>query len=215
MDVDIIIFDLDDTLYPSSSGIWELIRERIDSFMISKLNYTENNVQDAREKFFTQFGTTLRGLESVHHIDSLDFLTYVHNIPIHELLIPNIKLSKMLSSIKQKKAIFTNGDRWHAKRVTDSLNVTDCFDIVIDIIDVSPFCKPMMESFDIAFQKLNVTDPHRVLIIDDSLRNLQAAQELGLQTIWVKESNNHNRSGITQIKRIDELDMVYPTLFHQ
>ncbi|MDO9087758.1 MAG: pyrimidine 5'-nucleotidase [Anaerolineaceae bacterium] len=213
MEVEIIIFDLDDTLYPSSSGVWTLIRERIDLFMISKLNYTVHNVHSAREQFFKEFGTTLRGLESVHHIDPMEYLQFVHNIPIHRLLFPNIILSRILSEIKQRKVIFTNGDRWHAKRVTDSLNITENFDEVIDILDVSPYCKPMKESFEIAFRKLNIFDPQKALLIDDSLRNIQAAKNLGLQTIWVKEVDNHDHRDFSHIRSIEELIIGFPAIF--
>ncbi|HSM26070.1 MAG TPA: hypothetical protein VK856_14495, partial [Anaerolineaceae bacterium] len=87
--IETIIFDLDDTLYPSSAGIWSLIRERIDTFMIDRLGYDEKDVPVIRENFFQTYGTTLRGLESVHHIDANDYLEFVHNIPLVQYLNPN------------------------------------------------------------------------------------------------------------------------------
>lgn len=212
MTVDLLIFDLDDTLYPSSSGIWSLIRERIDLFMISKLGYTHENVHSARENFFREFGTTLRGLESVHHIDSMEYLKFVHDIPIHEYLFPNSQLNSMLSNIHQKKVIFTNGDRWHSRRVTDALMISSHFDEIIDILDVSPYCKPMIESFQIMLKQLNVSDAQNILLLDDNIRNIQMAEKLGMQTVWVTENNHFQNYDGKQIKKIEDLINNYPEI---
>ncbi|PKO07058.1 MAG: pyrimidine 5'-nucleotidase [Chloroflexi bacterium HGW-Chloroflexi-3] len=212
MDVDLLLFDLDDTLYPSSSGIWSLIRERIDLFMISKLGYTHENVHFAREKFFREFGTTLRGLESVHHVDPDEYLKFVHDVPIHEYLFPNSQLDRMLSNIQQNKVIFTNGDRWHSKRVTDALMISDHFIETIDILDVSPYCKPMIESFQIALEKLKVSNAKNILLIDDNLRNIQMAERLGLQTVWVTENSQFQNNEGKKIKKIEDLLNFYPEI---
>lgn len=212
MDVDLLLFDLDDTLYPSSSGIWSLIRERIDLFMISKLGYTRENVLSARENFFREFGTTLRGLESVHHIDPIEYLKFVHDIPINEYLLPNLQLDIMLSNIPQKKVIFTNSDRWHSKRVTDALMISDHFNEIIDIQDVSPYCKPMIESFHIAMEKLNVSNSQNILLIDDNLRNVQMAEKLGLQAVWVTENGDFQKNEIKLIRKVEDLLNIYPEI---
>jgi len=210
MALDLLIFDLDDTLYPSSSGIWSLIRERIDLFMTAKLGYTHENVHTARENFFREFGTTLRGLESMHHVDPYEYLKFVHDIPINEYLLPNLPLDEMLSNIQQRKVIFTNGDRWHSKRVTDALMISEHFNEIIDILDVSPYCKPMIESFQIALEKLKVSNAQNILLIDDNFRNIQTAEKLGLQTVWVTENSHIQNDVGKQITKIEDLLKIYP-----
>lgn len=210
MEIETIIFDLDDTLYPSSSGIWALIRARIDKFMIEKLSYAEENVPAAREKFFLEYGTTLRGLESVHHINPIEYLEYVHEIPLDQYLFPNTDLQSILQNIPQRKAIFTNGDRWHSKRVTDALSISQFFEEVIDILDVSPYCKPMEQAFEIALKKLDIKDTKTALLIDDNIRNIQAGKKLGLNTILVAENGQSFDSDIIRIKKIEELETAFP-----
>lgn len=210
MAVELLIFDLDDTLYPSSSGIWSLIRERIDLFMISKLGYTNENVLSARENFFREFGTTLRGLESVYHIDSIEYLKFVHDIPINEYLFPNLDLGTMLAKIQQRKVIFTNGDRWHARRVTEALGISEYIDEIIDILDVSPYCKPMMESFQVAMEKLKVSTAQNILLLDDNMRNIQMAEKLGMQTVWVTENNHFQKNETKHINKVEDLLNIYP-----
>lgn len=212
MTIKLLVFDLDDTLYPSSSGIWSLIRERIDLFMISKLGYTHESVHSARENFFREFGTTLRGLESAHHIDPIEYLKFVHDIPIKDYLTPNVQLIAMLNKIQQRKTIFTNGDRWHAKRVTDALRISEHFEEIIDILDVDPYCKPMKQSFFIAMEKLNVSKSKNILLIDDNLRNVQMAEKLGFQTVWVTENGYEKKNGIKQIIKVEDLLNTYPEI---
>ncbi len=210
MEIETIIFDLDDTLYPSSSGIWALIRARIDKFMIEKLDYTEENVPKAREKFFLEYGTTLRGLESVHNIDTIEYLKFVHEIPLDQFLYPNEHLQKILKNLSQRKVIFTNGDRWHSRRATDALKISQYFDQVIDILDVSPYCKPMKQAFEIALKKLEITETKTAILIDDNIRNIQAAKSLGMKAIFVAENGHNVDTDIIKIKKIEELDQVFP-----
>lgn len=204
MNINAILFDLDDTLYPVTSGVWSLIRENIDLFMMSRLQYPATEVSRAREGFFRQYGTTLRGLEATHNIDPLEYLQFVHNVPIDKLITSNTYLGKMLSKIPLRKAIFTNADRLHAKRVLEALAVDQYFETIIDILDVKPFCKPMRESFEIALKKIGVNQPSSVLLIDDSMRNINTAQSLGMPTVWVNNSIDHHDYGGFQIKQIED-----------
>ncbi len=57
-----IFFDLDDTLYPSSSGLWKAIKERMNIYMRDMLHIPEDEVPALREQYYKMYGTTLRGL---------------------------------------------------------------------------------------------------------------------------------------------------------
>ena len=208
----IILFDLDDTIYPKSSGVWSMIRERIDIFMINKLGYDQSEVKATREKFFKQYGTTLRGLESVHKIDPIEYLKFVHQIPLSEKIGPNNSLKNMLEKLPQQKVIFTNSDRWHAKRVTDILGITSQFEDVIDILDISPYCKPMSEAFQIALGKLGNPHPHEILMIDDNIRNIEMADNLGFKTIWVNDQSESDNGKIIALDKLEDLLNKYPEL---
>lgn len=212
MEIEIILFDLDDTLYPGSSGMWTLIRERIDAFMIEKLHYEKSEVHKTRQKLFNEFGTTLRGLESVHHIDPIEYLKFVHDIPLNDYLSPNLKLNRILEILPQKKVIFTNGDRWHALRVTDALDITRHFEETVDIIDVAPYCKPMEEAFELAFQKLEIFDPSKALLIDDNIRNIKTALKLGMKSILISDDGNTFDPDILRIKTIEDLGSIFPSV---
>ena len=75
-----MLFDLDDTLYPRSSGIWEAIGIRMDRYMVEKLSIPTDTVASERKRLFHAHGTTMRGLVAEYGIDDVDFLAYVHDI---------------------------------------------------------------------------------------------------------------------------------------
>ena len=58
-----LFFDLDDTLYPASTGLWHAIKERMNMFMHERLCLPEAEIPALREQYFKTYGTTLRGLQ--------------------------------------------------------------------------------------------------------------------------------------------------------
>jgi len=186
-----LFFDLDETLYPRQSGVWEAIAERIDSYMRDILKFHPDEIYAVRNRLFQQYGTTLKGLQTVRDIDKYDYLQYVHDIPIDDLLQPNPKLRAVLLRYPQRKVIFTNADLPHAERVIRALGLQGCFDLIVDIHDISPHCKPEPEAFHIALEKSGNPLPAECVLLDDKLSNLAEARRLGMYTILVGE----NRAG--------------------
>jgi pyrimidine 5'-nucleotidase len=178
-----IFFDLDDTLYPSSSGLSLKIKERIGIYMQERLNIPAGEMQSLRRKYFEQYGTTLRGLQANYNIDMPDFLAYVHDLPLREYIQPNPALHAVLRDLPVKKLIFTNADIHHARRVLQVLELEQFFEGIVDVVALEPFCKPMPESFGIALAAAGETDPSRCVMIDDLPRTTRAARDIGLFSI--------------------------------
>lgn len=182
---EVMFFDLDETLYPSSIGIWQAIGLRMDSYITDRLGVDAKDVTDLRNNLFHQYGTTLRGLREEYSIDESEFLAFVHNIPIEQYLKRDELLIETLSLFPQRKVIFTNADTNHARRVLTNLGIESFFSQVIDIQQIYPYCKPMEEAFHIAIKTAGVKNPANCVMIDDSIRNLHVAHDLGLFTIQV------------------------------
>lgn len=183
-----IFFDLDDTLYPPSAGLWKQIKARIGLYMRERMNIPPNEVESLREKYFLQYGTTLRGLQAHHRIDTEDFLAFVHDLPLHEYLTPNPALRDIIASLPTVNLIFTNADIHHARRVLSALGLSDLFQKIIDVNALAPYCKPMPESFQIAMQAAGETDPSKCVMIDDIQRTTRAAKAQGLFSVLYHES---------------------------
>ena len=89
-----LFFDLDDTLYAPSSGVWQAIMMRIEQYMHERLNIPTEEIPGLREDLFRKYGTTLRGLQILWHVDEREFVEYVHDVPVDRLLSPDPALRK-------------------------------------------------------------------------------------------------------------------------
>ncbi len=204
--------DLDETVYPTSCGVWEAIEERMERYMHERLNIPFPDIPAMRKALFLQYGTTLRGLQMTRHVDEHEFVDYVHDVPVDRLLQPDPALRQVLLRYPQRKIILTNADRNHASRVIQQVELEGCFERIIDILDLSPYCKPMLESFEIAMRLAGEQDPGRCVFIDDSPRNLAAGREFGFYTIQVSEAKPETQLTGSQahacIARLSELPSV-------
>ncbi len=178
-------FDLDDTLYPPASGLWQQIGGRITRFMCERLGFKPDQVQGYREKFFREYGTTLRGLQANYAVDTEDYLAFVHDVQLSEYIQPNPALRRVIESIGAKKYIFTNADCNHAERVLKVVGLEGLFDGVIDVHDIAPYCKPMPESFQLALKRAGNPDLKGCMLIDDQARITRAARQQGFYTVLV------------------------------
>lgn len=182
-----IFFDLDDTLYPASTGLWKAIKERMNIYMRERMGFSEDQISHIREKYFLQYGTTLRGLQAHHEIDVQDFLAFVHDLPLNDFLTPNPTLRSIIASLPTRNLIFTNADLHHADRVLNALGLRDLFEIIVDVNAIDPYCKPMPESFQRAMHAAGETDPSKCVMIDDIHRTTRAAKAAGLFSILYHE----------------------------
>ncbi len=186
-----LFFDLDDTLYPASSGLWDAIKERMNVYMREQLGLPLADIPRLREQYFRQYGTTLRGLQAHHGVDTQRFLAFVHDLPLGEYLRPNPLVREVIASLPVHKWIFTNADVAHARRVLAALGLEDCFEGIVDVNAVAPYCKPMPESFDIALRMAGERDARRCAMIDDLPRTTRAAREVGIFGILYGQSRPH------------------------
>lgn len=192
-----IFFDLDDTLYPSSSGLWHAIKERMNLYMAKHMGFSPDEIPKLRENYYLEYGTTLRGLQANHEIDVEDYLAFVHDIPLENFIQPNQRLCKIISSLGTQNLIFTNADKAHAQRVLKALAIADCFKSIVDVNAVAPYCKPMPESFQVAIRMANETDPRQCVLIDDLPRTTQAASEAGFFSILYGQDGPHPAANAT------------------
>lgn len=178
-----IFFDLDDTLYPPGAGLWQAIKERMNLYMRDHMDIPENEIPTLRENYFREYGTTMRGLQENHNIDSDEFLAFVHDLPLKDYLTPNPTLRSVIASLPTRNLIFTNADSAHARRVLTALELDDLFDTIVDVNAVAPYCKPMPKSFEIAMTIAGESDPSKCVMIDDITRTTRAAKEAGLFSV--------------------------------
>lgn len=184
--MDVLIFDLDNTLYPAEKQLFNLIDVRINRYMTEIVGIPAPEVDALRRDYWRQYGVTLQGLIRHHAVDPEDYLHYVHDIDVTSRLVPDITLRKMLASLPQRKAVFTNGSTCHAARVLSALGIEDMFEKVYDIRVAAYQPKPFPEPYHAVLEELDAV-AERCIMIEDSRDNLQTAKRLGMGTILVGE----------------------------
>ena len=118
------IFDLDNCLYPASTGLFELIDERMGAFIQRLLNCDPVEAKRVQKAHFHEHGTTLAGLMREHEVDPHLFLDDVHSIPLDRVS-RDERLARGLARLPGRKIVFTNGDAPYARRVLEALGIGD------------------------------------------------------------------------------------------
>ncbi len=199
-----LLFDLDDTLYPTSAGMMEAIGTRMGEFMIERVGIPPNDVDRVRKAYWDRYGTTLRGLYIERHIDPQAFLNYVHAVPVEKFLQPDPRLSVMLTQLTQPKYIFTNAPADYAQRVLAALGVEKYFMRIFDINFIEYESKPTPSGYAKVLGALDAPATE-CAIVDDTTRNLAPAQKLGMKTVLVRGSPHGTTS--------DGADAVIDTIY--
>lgn len=188
-----LLFDLDDTLYPTSVGMMQEISARMSAWMMTRLGVPAEDVDRQRQDYWARYGTTLRGLYIERQIDPHDFLDFVHDIRVEKYLRRDAQLAAMLARLPQIKVIFTNAPAEYARRVVRALGIEKHFAEIFDIHFIAYESKPTPSAYD----KVLAALPARAgacAMIDDTARNLAPAKKLGMTTVWLDGGNNRHGS---------------------
>ena len=186
--MDVLIFDLDNTLYPAEKLLFNLIDVRINRYMTEIVGIPAPEVDALRRDYWRLYGVTLQGLIRHHAVDPEDYLLYVHDIDVPSRLSPDLVLREVLNSLPQRKAVFTNGSLCHAGRVLAALGIEDMFERVYDIRVAAYQPKPYPAPYHAVLAELGTT-AERCIMIEDSRDNLHTAKQLGMGTILVGDGH--------------------------
>ena len=208
-----VFFDLDDTLYPATLGLWEAIRERMHTYMKNLLDIPDDELATLREHYLETYGTTLRGLQVNHLVDAEDYLAYVHDLPLDQYLKPDPALRELLLSIPKQRWVFTNADYNHARRVMHTLGISDCFDGILDTHSTEFISKPNPDAYTHALSVTGESKPQHCVYLDDATRNLLPASQLGFYTVLVGATSPHPAARQT-IATVHDLPTAMPWLWN-
>jgi putative hydrolase of the HAD superfamily len=178
------IFDLDNTLYPTSCRLFDQIHERMTRFIAARFALAPEAALARQKAYFREHGTTLRGLMVVDRIDPNEFLAFVHDIDL-TCVPPDPVLVAALAALPGRKIVHTNGSRRHAERLLDHLGICGSFCGIIDIEIAGYEPKPALAGYHELLRRHQVT-PGTALMVEDIARNLIPAAALGMTTAWMR-----------------------------
>lgn len=187
------IFDLDNCLYPASTGLFELIDQRMGAYIERLLGVDSSEAKRVQKAHFHAHGTTLAGLMREHQVDPLDFLSDVHAIPLDRVS-SDERLALNLGRLPGRKIIFTNADEPYARRVLEALGVGEHFAELHDIHAAELLPKPNEHGYRLLIDRFGI-DPARAAMVEDMAQNLEPAKMLGMTTVWVDNGSERGNHG--------------------
>ncbi len=144
-----ILFDLDETLYPSSSGLLDAISRKMTEYVSDLLGLDPGEAARMRKNWGKKYGTTLGGLVNDYGLsDPEGYLFYTHAVSIGDYLNKDLELIEVLSSISQPKSILTNSPMEHSERVLGYLEIIDQFEYIFDIRFNAFIGKPVLSTYE-------------------------------------------------------------------
>jgi putative hydrolase of the HAD superfamily len=202
-----LLFDLDETLYPSSSGMVGEISRRMTTYVSRYLKLEEDRAARLRRELSQKHGTTLTGLMTEHSFtDPEAYLKFAHPTDVGRYLHKDPELASALSSIALPKSILTNAPQEHALRILEYLEISHLFERIFDIRINDFRGKPAKEVYHHVLTELG-RKASEVLFIDNRIDYLLSFQEIGGKILWVAEADPKLSppEGLARIAHIKEL----------
>jgi len=181
--VDTWLFDLDNTLYPASSGFMGGLESRMTDYVQKVTGLPRDEAYRLQKKYLAEYGLTLGGLVAHHGVDPADYHAMFDDLPL-EVLSQDPALIAAIARLPGRRLIFTNANDVHAERVLKRLGLHHLFDDVFHIALSAYVPKPSRKAF-AAMDAAHGIAPEATAFFEDSERNLEPAAELGMTTVLV------------------------------
>lgn len=177
------LFDLDNTLYPFESGLFDQVRARIGEYMALHCGVQLGDIESTQRRYRHQYGSSLAGLMAENLAEPGPFLSFVHDVD-YSVIDPNPRLADALACLTGRRIIFTNGSTEHAENVLDRLGMTTLFEDVFDIARADYVPKPNPAPYDRIVRDYDL-EASETVFVEDMARNLAPARALGMTTVLV------------------------------
>jgi putative hydrolase of the HAD superfamily len=177
------VFDLDNTLYPSSCNLFAQIDRNMTGFVGELLDLDPVEARKLQKQLYHRYGTTLAGLMQEYKVEPKRFLDRAHDIDYSPVpAAPGLAAS--LQKLSGRRVIFTNGSRRHAERVLERQGTSHLFTEIFDITDAGYIPKPREEAF-ASFFAAHGIDGASAAMFEDLPQNLGPAHARGMATVLV------------------------------
>lgn len=182
------LFDLDNTLHNASPHIFPHINQSMRKYIERHLGVSEADASRIRQDYWMRYGATLMGLVRHHGTDPRHFLHETHQFAdLKRMVVFEKPLLHMLRRIKGRKIIFSNAPRQYTEAILEITGLGRHFDTIYSVENLRFQPKPSLAGFRTLLSAERL-DPHRCIMVEDSLANLLTAKKLGMKTVWVSTS---------------------------
>ena len=190
------LFDYDLTLYGTEERcVINSLDHRISLFVQKTVGGDFESAHKIRTDYLERFGTTLAGLMAMNNTDPDDFFDFIH-VPDF-LIYPKKAPEKLalLQSLKGPRFVFTNGRHDWSEAGMAHMGIDSAIDGVFDLKLLGWEGKPHESAYEKMERWLARALPERglsmpadkreIVLLEDSLRNLEPAHARGWTTVLV------------------------------
>mmetsp|Transcript_13573 Transcript_13573/g.26970 ORF Transcript_13573/g.26970 Transcript_13573/m.26970 type:complete len:298 (+) Transcript_13573:49-942(+) len=209
--VKVLIFDIDDTLYPFTNGFTTHRNGSVAlQYMVDIMGFKNREAAaKVRQPLFLKYHSTAKALAvaadegllppnldgSPRKFDPQSLADYWSKNAAFDMIAPDPPLRKCLNRLKSEAGLhivaFTNAPKRYGVKVLSRLGVSDAFDdgLVFGVDDVLPFCKPERSAFEAVLSRVreavgdNGIEFEDCVMFEDSMKNVRAAKALGMGTV--------------------------------
>ncbi|WP_026561576.1 YjjG family noncanonical pyrimidine nucleotidase [Bacillus sp. J37] len=217
---DIILFDIDDTLFDFTKSEQEAFNRVFEKYnLFNNLKLYEKSYHEISKVLWRDLEN---GKMSLVELGSERFrrLFLEHELEIDAVVFNQDYLGflgeqthlvqgaeKVISELSNKRlAIITNGYTDVQTSRTNNSPLKDTFEHII-ISESTGFQKPQTGIFDYAFDKLQITDKSNVLMVGDSLTSdIQGGINYGIDTCWFNPKHKENNTSLKPTYEINKLE---------
>ena len=165
-------------------------------YIVDHLQMSAPDAAALRTHYWHRYGATLLGLVKHHGVKQMHFLAQTHLLPGLEARVRcSLPDRAALRRLPGQKFILTNAPRDYAMRVMNTLRLTDCFDGIVCVEDMTMFGqhrpKPDARMFKHLTARLKVP-AHRCVLVEDTLAHQRSARRVGMRTVWMQRYLNAN-----------------------
>lgn len=190
----LVIFDLDGTLYKlpggsfRNSGIDAELDGNVDRFLSGKLEISLEEARSLRLMLRSEYGKDLgRGFEEKLGIERDEYFSTCWNIEPRRYIDHNPLLIVGLGEINTPMALLSNAPQVWGEKVIELLKVRGFFRLLK--YGDGEVKKPNERAYLDVTEQMKV-DPSEAIMVEDDLRFMRKAKELGMTTIFIGETDD-------------------------
>jgi putative hydrolase of the HAD superfamily len=194
--VKIWLFDYDLTLYGEEERcVINSLDHRISLFVQKTVGGDFESAHRIRTDYLERFGTTLAGLMAMNQVDPDEFFDFIHQPEF--LIYPKKAPEKLelLQGLNGPCFVFTNGRHDWSEAGMAHMGIDSAIDGVLDLKQLDWVGKPHDSAYEKAEDWLRQRLPQMgcampadlrdIVLLEDSLRNLEPAHRRGWTTVLV------------------------------
>lgn len=179
------LLDLDNTLHDATPHIFPHINRSMREYIERHLGVDTDEATRIRQEYWVRYGATLLGLVRHHGTDPRHFLRETHRFPDLPAMIRfDPALRATLKALPGRKIVFSNAPRHYTEAVLTLTGLDRVVNAVYAVENLRFHPKPNPKAFR-TLLKAERLNPHRCVLVEDTLANLVTAKRLGMKTVWV------------------------------